>query len=415
MEEKLNRILIADDNRDIHEDIKCILNSFVPALEYSETQQLKRELFGDESQLDESQNSPVQIIYHIDDAFQGEEAIKMVEQAINEGYPYSLIFMDVRMPPGIDGIQAITEIWKIDPYVEIVICTAYSDYTWDQILIKLGHNDRLLFIRKPFDNISIKQITLSLTTKWNSQKLNRVYIENLETEVAKRTRELKTLVEKLTGEITLRKEKEEQLAYNANHDALTGLLNRFSFYSSLEDIISKTKITGENSSFSLFFIDMDGFKEVNDILGHDIGDLLLTEISKRVVSILCDFTYTIPNFTYKSYLPNAIFRLGGDEFTAVISSGDKEKIEEIAKHLVESIRKPYIVQNHKLHISCSIGISLYPENSSVSDVLLKYADLAMYRAKKTKNCYKFFEREFDSKLLNQIKIENDLDDTLSNS
>src|SRR5690606_6305049 len=178
----------------------------------------------------------IDIRYSIDDAYQGSEAVEMVKRARESGDPYSLVFMDVRMPPGMDGIETIENIWKIDPDVGVVICTAYSDYTWNQIVSKLGQNDNLLFIRKPFDHVSLKQIALAMTTKWSLKMQIREHIDNLEKLVAQRTNELTETVGRLREEIALREEKEKQLAYSAHYDSLTDLLNRRSFYTSMSEL-----------------------------------------------------------------------------------------------------------------------------------------------------------------------------------
>lgn len=407
MEERLSRILVVDDNKDIHEDIKFILDSFSHSDNYFETRSLKDELFGEEQ---DSDKLSFDIKYKIDDAYQGEEAIRMVESAQIEKYPYSLIFMDVRMPPGIDGIKAIEEIWKIEPDTEVVICTAYSDYSWEQILSKLGQNDHLLFIKKPFDNVSVKQIALTSTTKWKLQRQNKVYIGNLESEVEKRTQELRVLVTKLTTEISLREEKEKLLVYNAHYDSLTDLLNRRSFYSILSSIISKNDTLSK--PFSLFFMDVDDFKNVNDAMGHDIGDKLLVEISMRIREILGDCTYNTSEFLPESNLPRSIFRLGGDEFTAIVDEGDRSKIGEIADKLMYKIGEPYMIAGHEINISCSVGISIFPEDSTTADMLLKNSDIALYEAKKTNGVYCFYEKPDGMVFLNELKIEKDLRNSL---
>jgi CheY-like chemotaxis protein len=133
------RLLIVDDNEEIHADFKKIL---VPLIIHkdSETQELEKELFGDD---DNHDKEVVEIpSYDIDDAYQGEDAVSMVDRAESEGNPYSLIFMDIRMPPGMDGIETIKKIWDKNPDAEVVICTAYSDYSWNQILKMLGQTDR---------------------------------------------------------------------------------------------------------------------------------------------------------------------------------------------------------------------------------------------------------------------------------
>lgn len=418
MKEKTARILIVDDNQDIHEDIKNILNPTRINHQDSEMQLLKDELFGDDDQSVSKPDKSISIHYQIDDAYQGDEAIKMVLKADREREPYSLIFMDVRMPPGMDGVQTIEKIWGINPYIEVVICTAYSDYSWDQILYKFGQTDHLLFIKKPFDNVSVKQIALALTTKWNLERLNREHIENLESEVKKRTQDLKEMVEKLTSEIHLRKEKEEQLTYIANHDQLTGLLNRYSFYQSIYGMINANADLTKKDPFYLFFLDIDGFKQVNDLFGHDVGDLLLKEIAVRIKTVLKGYAYQLTHgfdcHDCDKPMIDAIYRLGGDEFTAIIAQQDKEKVRQIAAELLESIKKEYFIADHEIQISCSIGISIYPEDSTNGSVLLKYADLAMYRAKGSRGVYLFFDKFKDSVFIQQLVLEKDLKSALAN-
>jgi len=305
MEGKVSRILIVDDNEDIHEDLKHILNPNQFELKDQEVERLKNELFGE----DDNTKQEFTIEYQIDDAYQGEEGIRKVQAALEEGNPYAMIFMDVRMPPGMDGIQTIEKIWEIYPYVQIVICTAYSDYSWEQILAKFGQTDHLLFIKKPFDSVSVRQITLALTTKFNLERLNRNHINDLESEVKKRTREL---------------------IYLANFDPLTKLLNRHSFYQSLYNLIHNTP-TNQRRQFYLLFIDIDGFKQVNDLLGHDIGDILLQEISERIKLTLGQDAFKLPSLLESTGEMEAIFRLGGDEFTAIVKTDNKEDVHPIAK------------------------------------------------------------------------------------
>lgn len=186
------RILLVDDNEAIHEDIESIL-SINRNNSDMELRQMEDDLFGT-SALAEPEVL-AETVYDIDHAYQGEEAIQMVARAVSEGDPYSLVFMDVRLPPGMNGIETIQKIWEDYPYTEIVICTAYSDYSWDQIVRNLGHTDTLLFMKKPFDVTALKQTALTLTTKWNLRQETVAHTDKLENEVQIRTRELQELVE----------------------------------------------------------------------------------------------------------------------------------------------------------------------------------------------------------------------------
>src|SRR5690606_27038348 len=107
-----------------------------------------------------------------------------------EGRPFSMAFVDMRMPPGWDGIETIARIWSVDPRIQIVICTAYSDLSWGEIIERLGHNDRLLLLKKPFDNAEVYQLAAALSEKWLAEGRHREAVSNLERAVAERTAEL---------------------------------------------------------------------------------------------------------------------------------------------------------------------------------------------------------------------------------
>lgn len=150
-----NHILLVDDNESIHEDIDTILSSSA-SKSSPDLKSIEDKLFGTSQ---DSQETRVEnVSYEIDHAYQGEEAVKMFEEARETDNPYSLVFMDVRMPPGMDGIQTIQKIWKKYPYTEMVICTAYSDYSWDEIIKNLGNTDKLLFIKN--------RLTLLRSSRW---------------------------------------------------------------------------------------------------------------------------------------------------------------------------------------------------------------------------------------------------------
>jgi CheY-like chemotaxis protein len=192
---KNKKILLIDDNPTIHEDFKKTLLSIE---KNPDIEELEANLFG------EKDNS-LKDDFIIDSAFQGKEALKKVKQAVRESDLYAMAFVDVRMPPGWDGIETINQIWKVDPDIEMVICTAYSDYSWDETVKKLGESDKLLILKKPFDNIEVKQLAFALTAKWNLAKLAHLKMSELEREVKERTAEisqknknLKNIIEKLT-------------------------------------------------------------------------------------------------------------------------------------------------------------------------------------------------------------------------
>ncbi|SPE39084.1 hypothetical protein SBA3_3030003 [Candidatus Sulfopaludibacter sp. SbA3] len=137
-----HRILIVDDNRAIHDDLCKILCGEMPEADLQNDEEF---LFG---------TVPVPATdFQIDSAYQGEEGLEKVKHALAEGRPYALAFVDVRMPPGWDGVETIVRFRQVDPDLQTVICTAYSDYSWKDMQRRLGHSDSLLILKKPFDNI----------------------------------------------------------------------------------------------------------------------------------------------------------------------------------------------------------------------------------------------------------------------
>ncbi|MCB1053813.1 MAG: response regulator [Acidobacteria bacterium] len=194
--EENNRILIVDDNRSIHEDFIKIL---APQKENESFEALAMEIFQD-SVPNLTKETPIS--YDLDHAYQGQQAYEMIEQAEQAGTPYGVVFMDVRMPPGWDGIETIKKVWARFPNIEMVVCTAYSDYSWEEILKQLGSTDQLMFLRKPFDVISVKQMALALTKKWNLGLKERLHVQHLEQTVTERTRELTEKVTELEKAMT---------------------------------------------------------------------------------------------------------------------------------------------------------------------------------------------------------------------
>jgi len=176
-----HRILIVDDNRAIHEDFRKILCPTVVDEALIETEAA---LFGPAATPEHTTS------YELDFAAQGDEALSLVRRANAEQRPYSVAFIDIRMPPGWDGVETTARIWDCDADVQVVICTAFSDYSWKQMLTKLGHSDRLVILKKPFDNIEVLQLADSLTHKWQLARRTKGRVSQLEGMLAQRTSQL---------------------------------------------------------------------------------------------------------------------------------------------------------------------------------------------------------------------------------
>jgi signal transduction histidine kinase/PleD family two-component response regulator len=180
------RILIIDDNPAIHDDFRKIFGSDLPGTEALTKAEIA--LFGGASSAADAVGT--RWAFQIDSALQGQEGLALVRQARERERPYALAFIDVRMPPGWDGVETTSRIWAEDPDVQVVICTAYTHYSWDEMLERLGTSDRLVILKKPFDNIEVLQLANALTEKWRLTRQARRRFEDLEQRVDERTRDL---------------------------------------------------------------------------------------------------------------------------------------------------------------------------------------------------------------------------------
>jgi signal transduction histidine kinase/PleD family two-component response regulator/HPt (histidine-containing phosphotransfer) domain-containing protein len=196
-------ILIIDDNQDIHQDFRKIFDAGGRgSKKMSDAEAI---LFGAASDANDQPE------YQIDSAFQGHEGLEKVRESLKNNNPYAMAFVDVRMPPGWSGIETVSRIWKEYPDLQVVICTAYSDYSWEEMLKELGNTDRLAILKKPFDTIEVQQLALAFTEKWSLLQRAKAKMSDLERMVSERTSLLVSANETLQAEIVERKRIAEEL------------------------------------------------------------------------------------------------------------------------------------------------------------------------------------------------------------
>jgi two-component system NtrC family sensor kinase len=183
-----NRVLVIDDMAEIHDVFRKLL---VTKQKTDELAEFESALFGP----GDAPSSDV--AFEVDSALQGEEGLGRVHSALMEHRQYSMAFVDMRMPPGWDGLQTIEAIWREDHDVEIVICTAYSEYSDNDIVARLGATDQVLFLRKPFDAIEVRQLARALTEKWTRRRHMQSRLTELERNVATLSRELSAVKTRL--------------------------------------------------------------------------------------------------------------------------------------------------------------------------------------------------------------------------
>jgi two-component system NtrC family sensor kinase len=194
------RVLVVDDNAAIHEDFRKVLaapgDSGLAAMEAA--------LFATDARV-------ASAVFEIDSVYQGHEAVELVTASRAAGAPYALAFVDMRMPPGWDGLETIERIWAVDPDIQIVICSAYSDHPWSELRDRLGDRDALLILKKPFELIEVLQCAHALTAKWNLQQCVRAQVSDLEAAVRARTLELELSNQQLAAEVRQRDQLETDL------------------------------------------------------------------------------------------------------------------------------------------------------------------------------------------------------------
>ncbi|PIE71593.1 MAG: GGDEF domain-containing response regulator [Deltaproteobacteria bacterium] len=350
------RILAIDDNQSIHEDFAKILMKASHA--DADLDSLEAALFGEEKPADTALN------FKLECATQGTEGLAMVDQALAENQPYTLAFVDGRMPPGMDGVETIQGLWQRDPELQIVLCTAYADYSWREIRDILGETDNLLILKKPFDNMEVLQMAHALTRKWEL------------------TREVK-------GRL-------HQLAF---YDTVTRLPNRTLLSERLPMALEHAR--QHQSLAALLFIDMDNFKLINDSLGHRVGDKLLKVIAERIVSCL-RVSDIVGRWTAA--------RLGGDEFIVILPEIASEHAANIvAQRIAETVARPLTLDGHQILATVSIGIAIYPQDGETGEALLKNADLAMYAAKrKGQNSIAYYQASMNMRAVKRLEMESAL-------
>lgn len=350
------RILVIDDNHSIHQDFAKILSP--PASDDPALDDMEAALFGSEKP------TSAPISFELDFASQGAEGLTMVEHALAAGRPYALAFVDGRMPPGWDGIETIQRLWQADPELQTVLCTAYADYSWQEIRRILGETDSLLIIKKPFDNMEVLQLAHALTRKWE-------------------------LAREVKGRL-------HQLAF---YDSLTGLPNRALLSDRLAQALENAK--RKQCQTALLFIDLDNFKRINDSLGHTLGDELLKIVSERIVACLR---------ASDSVGLWIAARLGGDEFIVVLPELESERgAALVAQRIADKVGQPLTLDQHQFLITLSIGIAIYPEDGESDEDLLKNADLAMYFAKRNDhNSFAFYQQSMNIRALKRLTLESEL-------
>jgi diguanylate cyclase (GGDEF)-like protein len=331
------------------------------------------------------------------DVVEAENGLAAIE-LVGEG-AFDLVLLDVMMP-GIDGIETLKRIrsQKSASALPVIMVTAKSESDNIVDALELGAND---YVTKPVDfavalarvNNQISRMRAEQQVALANEELRKAN-EDLERRVEERTNRLIDANQRLKAEIAGREELQAKSQYLAYHDSLTGLGNRLLFKEQLEDALKD--VSAIPYSLAILFLDLDGFKAVNDTLGHSIGDLLLRSIATRLRDVIGQ--------------ADRIARLGGDEFAILqISAPQPNSAISLAEQIIDIVGHPCNIEGHDVTVGASVGIVVAQPGDTNAEGLLKSADLAMYSAKADgRGTYRMFDPEMDVIVQARRLLERDM-------
>jgi diguanylate cyclase (GGDEF)-like protein len=320
--------------------------------------------------------------FDVVEASSGSAAIELITKE-----SFDLVLLDVMMP-GIDGIETLKRIrsQQSASALPVIMVTAKSESGNIVDALDVGAND---YVTKPVDfAVALARVNAQISRKRAEQQVVvaneelRRANEDLERRIEERTSRLIDANQRLKAEIADREELQAKSQYLAFHDTLTGLGNRLLFKEQLEEALQDVSV--KPHTLAVLFLDLDGFKAVNDTLGHSVGDLLLKSIAAKLRDILS--------------LTDRIARLGGDEFAILqISATQPGSSIALAERIIEIVSQPWNIDGHDVTVGASVGIAFAHPDDMSTENLLKSADLAMYSAKSDgRGTYRMFDPEMDA-------------------
>jgi diguanylate cyclase (GGDEF)-like protein len=364
------RVLIVDDEPEIRDSYRQILQESEASLEMTGFHELRSRLFR-KNPMEALRARAASRATSFEPVFcdQAQAAVAAVKESLARNQPFAVVFLDMRMPPGKDGVWAATQIRELDPAVEIVICTAYSDADPSDIGGYVPPEDKLSYLQKPFHPHEVRQMTIALASKWRAER--RIV----------------------------------RLAY---FDTLTGLPNREQSHNRLVGALQAARENGR--TLAVLYLDLDNFKRVNDTLGHAAGDELLCVVAERLRSSLRYGADSDAHHAAGGSRPGDIARLGGDEFLVLLPNlRSSVDAGGVAERLILALREPIQLASNSVVVTPSVGIALYPQDGADAETLLRNADLAMYFAKRrAPGTWAYFDVSMNATALHRFTIEEQL-------
>lgn len=368
-----NRVLVVDDDAVmIGEYIRCLGEDFEPDSATTTLTELEKVLFGEET------DDRGAARFDVHSRNQGETAVDAVENAVETGCPYSIVFIDIRMPPGIDGIEAAHRIRELDPNVNIVIVTGSVSVEAEKLIKDIQPPDKIFFFKKPFHAIECRQLAAALCGKWHADMALRRANEDLELRVDERTAAL------------------HRLAY---YDPVTDLPNQLLLLDELQALIDESE--NSNGDTVTLLLDIERFSFINENMGYDAGSELLRSVGSRL-------SYA---FGEAGAFEGAVVgRFGADEFAVIVPKVDNEDgIQEITDKVKSTIEESFLINGRDLFLKAAIGVAWHPDHGRDARSVFRCAEAALHRSTRTiDRAVTYYHREMRYRARHKFDMEAEL-------
>ena len=368
-----NRILVVDDDALlIGEYVRCLGEDFEPDNATTTLSDLEKVLFGEET--DERGAAR----FEVHSRNQGKAAVEAVENAVATDSPYSIVFIDIRMPPGMDGIEAAQKIRELDPNINIVIVTGSLNVEAEGLIKDIPPADKIFFFRKPFHAVECRQLAAALCGKWHADMALRSANEDLERRVDERTAAL------------------HKLAY---YDPVTKLPNQLLLLDELQALIDKSEDSDGDTVTVL--IDIDRFSFINETMGYEAGSQLLQSIGSRLSRTFLED---------KRFEKAVVGRFGADEFAVIVPAVDNDgDIGEIAERVTSTVEKPFLINGRDLFLKAAIGVAWHPDHGRDARSVYRCAEAALHRSMRTiDHSITYYHREMRFRARHKFDMEAEL-------